>query len=184
MAEGKAPYGEIHPMRAIFMIPSKPPPSFSQPDKWSPAFIDFVSRSLVKQPDVRATASELLQHEFIKNSKPPEILADMIREAQAMKDTLQNQQSPMSDEASKTIVPGDSGTLVKIADELDDNTDGGTMIQHATLTNDNEDSGSMIEIESNLGTMVINEDEEDTMQSKCYTGCLIVKCIFIDGEKR
>jgi serine/threonine kinase 3 len=28
MAEGKAPYGEIHPMRAIFMIPSKPPPSF------------------------------------------------------------------------------------------------------------------------------------------------------------
>ena len=60
MAEGKAPYGEIHPMRAIFMIPSKPPPSFSQPDKWSPAFIDFVSRCLVKQPDVRATASELV----------------------------------------------------------------------------------------------------------------------------
>ena len=60
MAEGKAPYGEIHPMRAIFMIPSKPPPSFSHPDKWSPAFIDFVSRCLVKQPDVRATASELV----------------------------------------------------------------------------------------------------------------------------
>merc|ERR1719361_2523522 len=38
------------------------------------------------------------------------------------------------------------------------------MIHHATLTNDNEDSGSMIEIESNLGTMVINEDDEDTMQ--------------------
>jgi serine/threonine kinase 3 len=50
MAEGKAPYGDIHPMRAIFMIPSKPPPSFSEPDKWSPAFIDFVSRCLVKNP--------------------------------------------------------------------------------------------------------------------------------------
>ena len=35
MAEGKAPYGEIHPMRAIFMIPTKPPPSFQEPDKWS-----------------------------------------------------------------------------------------------------------------------------------------------------
>ena len=163
MAEGKAPYGEIHPMRAIFMIPSKPPPSFSQPDKWSPAFIDFVSRCLVKQPDARATASELLQHEVIKNSKPPEILADMIREAQAMKDKLV---SPSADEASRTIVPGDSGTLVKDDSEVDD---GGTMIQHATLTNDNEDSGSMIEIESNLGTMVINDDEsEDTMQSKKY----------------
>jgi len=162
MAEGKAPYGEIHPMRAIFMIPSKPPPSFSQPDKWSPAFIDFVSRCLVKQPDARATASELLQHEFIKNSKPPEILADMIREAQAIKEKLV---SPSADEASRTIVPGDSGTLVKDDSEAD----GGTMIQHATLTNDNEDSGSMIEIESNLGTMVINDDEsEDTMQSKNY----------------
>jgi serine/threonine kinase 3 len=44
MAEGKAPYGEIHPMRAIFMIPTKPPPSFSNPDKWSSSFIEFVSR--------------------------------------------------------------------------------------------------------------------------------------------
>jgi serine/threonine protein kinase len=50
MAEGKAPYGDIHPMRAIFMIPSKPPPSFSEPDKWSSQFIDFVSRCLVKNP--------------------------------------------------------------------------------------------------------------------------------------
>jgi serine/threonine protein kinase len=50
MAEGKAPYGDIHPMRAIFMIPSKPPPSFNEPDKWSAAFIDFVSRCLVKNP--------------------------------------------------------------------------------------------------------------------------------------
>ena len=79
-----------------------------------------------------------------------------------MRDQLQNQQSRITDEASKTIVPGDSGTLV-IGDESEP--DGGTMIQHATLTNDNEDSGSMIEIESNLGTMVINEDDEDTMQS-------------------
>jgi serine/threonine protein kinase len=55
MAEGKAPYGDIHPMRAIFMIPSKPPPSFSEPDKWSPAFIDFVSRCLVKNPGEKNT---------------------------------------------------------------------------------------------------------------------------------
>ena len=83
-----------------------------------------------------------------------------------MKDQLQNQQSPMADEASKTIVPGDSGTLVIGGGDECEPDGGGTMIQHATLTNDdNEDSGSMIEIESNLGTMVINEDDEDTMQS-------------------
>ena len=44
MAEGKPPYGDLHPMRAIFMIPTKPPPSFREPDQWSPEFIDFVSR--------------------------------------------------------------------------------------------------------------------------------------------
>ena len=45
------------------------------------------------------------------------------------------------------------------------------MIQHATLTSDDksepaEDSGSMIEVD--LGTMVINEDDDDTMQRKFY----------------
>lgn len=67
MAEGKPPYGDIHPMRAIFMIPTKPPPSFREPDQWSPEFIDFVSGCLVKNPEERATATELLTHEFIGN---------------------------------------------------------------------------------------------------------------------
>lgn len=66
MAEGKPPYGDIHPMRAIFMIPTKPPPSFRDPDIWSPEFIDFVSLCLVKNPEERATATDLLAHEFIR----------------------------------------------------------------------------------------------------------------------
>lgn len=69
MAEGKPPYGDIHPMRAIFMIPTKPPPSFREPDQWSPEFIDFVSGCLVKNPEERATATELLQHVFIGERK-------------------------------------------------------------------------------------------------------------------
>ena len=43
------------------MIPTKPPPSFRNPDKWSPEFIDFVSKCLVKNPEQRATAAELMQ---------------------------------------------------------------------------------------------------------------------------
>ncbi len=52
MAEGKPPYGDIHPMRAIFMIPTKPPPSFREPDQWSPEFIDFVSRYSIMQNEM------------------------------------------------------------------------------------------------------------------------------------
>ena len=116
MAEGKAPYAEIHPMRAVFMIPTKPPPSFSQPDDWSPEFIDFVSMCLMKNPEHRAKASELLQHEFIKNAKTPEILMDIIGEVQETKDQFQNKQVNMTAWAGEefgTIVSANTGTLVK-----------------------------------------------------------------------
>jgi serine/threonine kinase 3 len=69
MAEGKPPYGDIHPMRAIFMIPTKPPPSFREPDQWSPEFIDFVSRYSIMQNEMRIKFFVvLLRNE--KSSKP------------------------------------------------------------------------------------------------------------------
>ena len=43
------------------MIPKEPPPTLSESKKWSPEFQDFVSKCLVKDPNQRATASELLQ---------------------------------------------------------------------------------------------------------------------------
>lgn len=86
MAEGKPPYGDIHPMRAIFMIPQKPPPSFREPDRWSTEFIDFVSLCLVKNPEERALASDLLEHEFIRNAKHRSILKPMIEETCAIRE--------------------------------------------------------------------------------------------------
>lgn len=53
MAEGRPPYGDIHPMRVIFMIPSKPPPTFRNIEQWTPEFIDFVSKCLVKVSSVQ-----------------------------------------------------------------------------------------------------------------------------------
>ncbi|XP_050729371.1 serine/threonine-protein kinase 3-like isoform X3 [Eriocheir sinensis] len=87
MAEGKPPYGDIHPMRAIFMIPTKPPPSFREPDQWQPEFIDFVSRCLVKNPEERATATELLQHPFIRGAQPSSILRTMLEEAMEIRES-------------------------------------------------------------------------------------------------
>lgn len=90
MAEGKPPYGDIHPMRAIFMIPTKPPPSFQEPDQWSPEFIDFVQKCLVKNPEKRATSKQLLAHSFIGKAKSATILQKIIQEA---KEIQQNQQT-------------------------------------------------------------------------------------------
>uniref|UniRef100_A0A8C5P2K7 non-specific serine/threonine protein kinase n=1 Tax=Jaculus jaculus TaxID=51337 RepID=A0A8C5P2K7_JACJA len=85
MAEGKPPYADIHPMRAIFMIPTNPPPTFRKPELWSDDFTDFVKKCLVKNPEQRATATQLLQHPFIKNAKPVSILRDLITEAMEIK---------------------------------------------------------------------------------------------------
>ena len=43
------------------MIPTKPPPTVKKPEKWSDDFIDFVTKCLVKIPEDRASATQLLQ---------------------------------------------------------------------------------------------------------------------------
>eukprot|EP00008_Paramoeba_atlantica_P003824 CAMPEP_0201488026 /NCGR_PEP_ID=MMETSP0151_2-20130828/16492_1 /ASSEMBLY_ACC=CAM_ASM_000257 /TAXON_ID=200890 /ORGANISM="Paramoeba atlantica, Strain 621/1 / CCAP 1560/9" /LENGTH=379 /DNA_ID=CAMNT_0047873229 /DNA_START=176 /DNA_END=1312 /DNA_ORIENTATION=- len=69
LAESRPPYANIHPMRAIFMIPSRPPPKLSEPGQWSSEFNDFVGKCLTKNPDERPTASQLLKHPFILKAK-------------------------------------------------------------------------------------------------------------------
>lgn len=179
MAEGKPPYGDIHPMRAIFMIPTKPPPTFRESDRWSPQFIDFVSRCLVKTPESRATASQLLQSDFIGSSKSCQILQEMIVEAAELRDNPPASDANSDQVDSGTMLPGDQGTLVSLNDgtfvnhptnlDLD-----GTMIQYAedgTMVKHDTGPGSAIsrtlsEVESNLGgTMVINEEEEEEEDS-------------------
>uniref|UniRef100_T1IK06 non-specific serine/threonine protein kinase n=1 Tax=Strigamia maritima TaxID=126957 RepID=T1IK06_STRMM len=157
MAEGKPPYGDIHPMRAIFMIPTKPPPSFREPDQWSPEFIDFVSRCLVKNPEERAVATELLNLEFIKNAKTASILSQMIAEAREIRENeteRKGEKSLESDEDevdSRTMVPN-MGTLVSNANDK-------TLSPEDVAGLGLIDSGTLVE--SDLGTMVINSDSED-----------------------
>ncbi|KFO22195.1 Serine/threonine-protein kinase 3 [Fukomys damarensis] len=73
MAEGKPPYADTHPMRAIFMMSTNPPPRFRKPELWSYDFTNFVKKCLVKNPEQIATATHLLQHPYIKNAKPVSI---------------------------------------------------------------------------------------------------------------
>jgi serine/threonine protein kinase len=66
LCEGQPPHFNVHPMRAIFMIPMKPSPVFKNPAKWSSAMNNFLSRCLQKKSDDRATAEELLNHPWIE----------------------------------------------------------------------------------------------------------------------
>ncbi len=73
MAEGMPPHFNVHPMRAIFLIPSKPPPKLLEPvattdgpRKWSADFHDFIAKCLVKDPTQRLDAAQLLSHPFLQ----------------------------------------------------------------------------------------------------------------------
>jgi len=81
MAEGKPPYSNIHPMRAIFMIPSRPPPKLTEPDKWSKDFNDFIAQCLIKNPEQRPNATDLLKHAYIQKAKSSTSLNNIIEEA-------------------------------------------------------------------------------------------------------
>jgi len=177
MAEGKPPYGDIHPMRAIFMIPTKPPPTFRDSDRWSPQFIDFVSRCLVKTPEKRATANQLLHSDFIVSSGSCNVVADMIAEAAELREKS-GTSGAFGSSSCGTMVPGDQGTLVSLQEDqgtfVNHSTgggDSGTMINYSdgTMVQHNTGPGTavsrtMSEIESNLGTMVINSSLENTMK--------------------
>jgi serine/threonine kinase 3 len=65
LCEGRPPHFEVHPMRAIFLIPIKPAPRLKEPSLWSAEMNDFVSRSLVKEADNRWSAEKLLEHPWL-----------------------------------------------------------------------------------------------------------------------
>uniref|UniRef100_A0A8C7PD41 Serine/threonine-protein kinase 3 n=1 Tax=Oncorhynchus mykiss TaxID=8022 RepID=A0A8C7PD41_ONCMY len=160
MAEGKPPYADIHPMRAIFMIPTNPPPTFRKPELWTDNFTHFVKKCLVKNPEQRATATQLLQHPFITAAKPVTILRDLITESMEMKAKRQQEQQRELEEEddSEEEVEVDSHTMVKSGSE-----GAGTMRATSTMS---DGAQTMIEhgstmLEADLGTMVINSDEED-----------------------
>lgn len=50
------------------MIPTNPPPTFRKPELWSDEFTDFVKKCLVKNPEQRATATQLLQVSQVSES--------------------------------------------------------------------------------------------------------------------
>jgi serine/threonine protein kinase len=61
LAEGKVPLSGIHPLRAMFQIPNKAPPTLTEKEKWSDDFNDFIAQCLTKAPEDRPTSKALLK---------------------------------------------------------------------------------------------------------------------------
>jgi len=84
----------------MFVIPTRPPPRLSEPEKWSAEFNDFIAKCLVKDPNQRVSSTELLQvvtvygclnllfnirllqHPFLLKAKSAAVCRDLIVEAE------------------------------------------------------------------------------------------------------
>lgn len=165
MAEGKPPLSDSHPMRAMFMIPSNPPPKLTEQDKWSKEFHGFLEKCLVKTPDSRWTAEQLLQDDFITSAGDSStVLADVIDETLTLYSDLGRDPASQISASIASENADNDGT-----EEVDSGTMlvGGTMIVSGTMQ---VNSGTMItggdSDGGDFGTMIVSgDDSEGTMKT-------------------
>jgi len=158
MAESKPPYSNIHPMRAIFMIPSRPPPRLTEPDKWSKEFNDFVAKALTKSPDQRPSAQELLDHPFLLKGKSHTIL-------QPLMDQQEQVISRIGRDAALGIEQKEEDSDEEESDEGAGTVRKGAVRRQAGSDEENEeqDFGTVVitDTSSGYGTTVVNMSDVD-----------------------
>ena len=181
MAQGEPPLSNVHPMRAIFMIPNKPPPTFAPvpegEEDLSDDCKDFLSKCLVKDPKARSTAADLLSHPFVTsavqefetNNGRSALIATLVDTSmEAIQEWRERDEEEESEEEGEDDegLGGGSGVAV---DESSDLGDSGTMVMTGTMVRtgrgenvddaDSYDSGTMVLMGGeqggfNTGTMV------------------------------
>lgn len=81
MIEGEPPYMNESPIRALYLIITNGTPELKDPDAISPVFKEFLNWSLQVDVDKRASAEELLGHEFIQKADNCRSLAPLVKAA-------------------------------------------------------------------------------------------------------
>jgi serine/threonine protein kinase len=129
------------------MIPSRPPPKLTDQDKWSKDFNDFITKTLTKLPDQRPTATELLEHPFIKNAKTRVLLQPMLDQ----QDQIINR---IGREAALGIEPDDDD------DDNDDNDDDAGTVKRNDVKKSRPRAGSNgSDGDDGCGTVVITDTD-------------------------
>jgi hypothetical protein len=180
-------YIHIHPMRAIFLIPQRPPPTVKKPEMWSKNFLDFLSQCLKKDAKERGNAGTLLRHPFVRGAaaklkasggRSP-MLAELVVSSMDAIDKLRDEQRAAQIRESERK-KSDASVVENHDDDDDGNTgtvDYGTMIAGTILRHDDDDGGDS---GNNMGTMVVgtmirrtsSDGEDDDVDN---TGTMVFK---------
>lgn len=134
LAVSEPPHSNVHPMRAIFLIPNSEPPTLPNPQNYSSEFNDFLKVCLQKDPKLRPTATQLLTtHPFITKAKGKAIIAALVNECMSQIDEYREAGEGEGDEEGGE----------------DEDEQNGTHAGGATMVQKDDNSGTMV-----TGTMV------------------------------
>ncbi|KAL0941741.1 ste ste20 paka protein kinase [Colletotrichum truncatum] len=81
MIEGEPPYLTESPLRALWLIATNGTPQIKEEAQLSPVFRDFLYFALKVDPEKRASAHDLLRHEFMKGCVDLSQLSPLVRAA-------------------------------------------------------------------------------------------------------
>ncbi|KAF5894726.1 serine/threonine-protein kinase 10-like, partial [Clarias magur] len=110
LAQIEPPHHELNPMRVLLKIAKSEPPTLDQPSKWSADFKDFLKRVLDKNPESRPSASQLLEHPFVRSVKTNRPLMELVAEAKA--EVMEEMEEDSNEDADEdenhdiTVAPG------------------------------------------------------------------------------
>ncbi|KAJ3017168.1 hypothetical protein HKX48_003682 [Thoreauomyces humboldtii] len=100
IAEKNPPLSDIHPMRALYLIPNSDL-GLAKPKNWSKVFQEFIAICLIKDPLKRPSAAQLLQHPFLaKAASLPrqKIMTDLVQKAKIARDKKKAGHDPEDDD--------------------------------------------------------------------------------------
>ena len=143
MAEGDPPYSNINYIKAMLLIPVQPAQQLTEPEKWSKAFNNFISRCLTIDIKQRPTAKELLLDPFIvdnivdKKTKKQfgrAILKDLVttsmEQIEEYRTQTQNDDDSQGEPGPDVEMDKGLQTYVEVKEEAGDDNTGSIMIQH------------------------------------------------------
>jgi len=87
MVEGRPPNTDVNSIEKLPELANRDPPTFSNPRHWSNKFNYFLSSLLIKDYELRPSALELLEDEFMEGRKKADLM-DLITEALQLKQGL------------------------------------------------------------------------------------------------